>query len=98
MSNLVRQVKFVLAQVVTQGISAHNIHNASKLVIVITAFKECVDLEQHASQCAAERPNIQRIVVKTVIDKELRALVVATGDAHVVFCVRHVIVCQTPID
>jgi hypothetical protein len=93
-----RQIQIVFAQVVTKRLSAKHFHYLGELVVVVRSFKESIHSEKHSRKSAACRPNVQTVVVASVVNKQLGALVVATGNTNVVVCIRLIVVCQTPIN
>ena len=93
-----RQVEFVLPHVIFKVLHSHHVHDPRQLVVVVTPLEESVDAEQHTGKGAPKRPNIERVVILLIVDEQLRSLVIARGDTHIVFLVWLVEVGQTPIN
>ena len=88
----------VLVDVGKQLICAEHLGDLDQLVIVILALEEGLLLEDHACEHAAQRPNIERVVVGLEVDEELGSLEVAGGDADVVLLAGVVELGEAPID
>jgi len=56
---LLGQVKLVSAKVFLQVVCPHHADNTSHLVIIVAALEEGVNVEEHASEGAAEGPDIK---------------------------------------
>lgn len=71
------QIQSVGSQVILETFSSKHVDNPRQLVEVVSAFEKCINFKEHACQSAAKRPNIERVVVEFVFDKQLRTFVVA---------------------
>lgn len=92
------QLQLVLVDVGEQFLSAQDFGNFYELVIVVLTLEKGFLLEYHAGEHAAERPNVQRVIIDLQVDEELGALEIAGGDAHIVLLSRVVELGQTPVD
>ena len=97
-SDWCRNINFVLFDICLKFVGPHDFSDFNKLIIVVRALEERVDLENHASHRTAKRPDVQRIVVELILDKELRSLVISGGHPHVVLLAGFVKVGQAPVD
>jgi len=88
----------VLLDVSVEIICSQDLCNLNKLVFVVFAFKDWVHFEHHASHSASERPHIQRVMVKFIIDQEFRPFIVPRRNSNVVLLTFFVKVCESPID
>jgi hypothetical protein len=55
-------------------------------------------LEDHASEHAAERPDIEGVVVGLKVNKQFGSLEVTTGDANIVLLAGVIELSETPIN
>lgn len=92
------QRQSILVQVRVKFLRAQNLRNLNELVVVVTALEERFSLEYHASEHAAERPDIEGVVVGLEVDKQLGSFEVARGHADIVLLARMVELSQAPID
>ena len=75
-----------------------HLYYLQKLILVVSAPEERVLLQDHFSQSAPCRPNVQRIVVLGVLNQQLGALVESGCHAHVVGLVRDVKFGEAPVN
>lgn len=62
------------------------------------ALEEGLLFKNHARHHAARAPYIERILVQGIVNEQLRALVVARGDSHVVGLLWEVELGESPVD
>jgi len=79
-------------------ICAEELRNFNELVVVVLALEERFLLEDHASEHASERPNIEGVVVHLQFNQQLGSLEVARSDTDVVLLTGMVKLGETPID
>ena len=87
-----------LFNISVKHISAQNLGNFDQLVVVVFALEERLFLENHSCEHAAQRPNIQVVVIGLQVDEKLRPLEVPTCHSDIVLLVWMVELRQTPID
>lgn len=92
------QRQSILVQVRVKFLRAEHLRNLHELVVVVAALEERLSFEYHASEHAAQRPNIERVVVGLQVDKQLGSLEVARGHADIVLLARMVELSQAPVD
>ena len=92
------QCEAILVKVSVEFLSAEHLGNLDELIVVITALEERLTLEDHTSKHAAERPDVERVVVGLEVNEQLWSLEVAGSDAHVVLLTGVVELGQTPIN
>jgi hypothetical protein len=88
----------ILLQVSIEVFSAKNPCDLDELVIVVLTLEEWLSVEEHSSEHASETPDVERVVVKVVIDEELRSLEVPGSYSYVVILSWVVKLGETPID
>lgn len=88
----------VLVDIGEELVCAEHLRDLDELVIVVLTLEEGLLLEDHACEHAAERPDIEGVVVSLQVDEQLGALEVAGGHAHVVLLSGVVELGKTPID
>ena len=70
----------------------------NKLVVVILALEERFFLENHACEHAAERPNVQTVVVNLKINQKFWALKIPACNSYVVLLAWMVELSKSPIN
>jgi len=88
----------VLLDISIEVICAEDFCDLDQLVIVVLTLEEWLLLEDHSCKHAAKRPDVQAVVVILQINQKLWTLEVARSHPHVVFLLRVVKFCETPID
>lgn len=92
------QSQSVLVQVGEELLSAENFRDLDQLIVVVASLEEGFTLEDHSSEHAAERPNVERVVVSLQVNEKLGSFEVAGGHSHVVLLTGMVKLGETPID
>lgn len=95
---LLWHVQAVLPHVILQVLSAHNIDDFDKLVVVVSSLEERICLEHEPGEGASDSPHVKGVVVFLVFNKEFWSLVIATCNSHVVLILWLVEIGKTPID
>ena len=90
--------KSILVQVGVEFFGSEDLGNLDELIVVIATLEERLSLEDHAGEHAAERPNVQGVVVGLKVDQKLGSLEVAGSNTHIVLLARVVEFCKTPIN
>lgn len=92
------QTEPVLRQVLVKGLLTEHLDDPVQLVEVVRPFEEGLNAEDHAGHRAACRPDVQAVVVQTVVHQQLGAFVISARHPHVVLSVRLVVVGKAPVD
>lgn len=92
------QLELVLVHIREELISAENFSDAHELIVVVLALEERLLLEDHTSKHAAQRPNVQTVIVYLKVNQEFRSFEVPTCDADIVLLRWMIELRQTPID
>lgn len=92
------QGQSVFVQVCVQLFGSKHFGDLYKLVIVVTALEERLALENHSRKHAAERPDVERVVVSLEVDEQLRSFEVPGGNSHIVLLARVIELCQAPVN
>lgn len=95
---LLLQSYIVLINVGIELVCSEDLSDLHQLIVVILSLEEGLLLEDHASEHAAERPNVKRVVIGLQIDEQLGSLEVATRHTHVILLARVVEFGEAPID
>ena len=95
---MIVQSHVVFLDILEEVFSTEDLRDLDELVVVVLALEEGLLLEYHASKHAAERPNVETVVVGLEIDKQLGTLEVARSDTDIVVMLRVVELGETPID
>lgn len=88
----------VLRQIPVKFFSAEDFGDLIELVVVIVALEEGLSLEDHSRHHHPQRPDIQRIVIVLIPDKQLRSLEVPRTHPDIVILLRQVKLTEAPID
>ena len=88
----------ILINVGEELLCAEDLGDLHQLVIVVFALEEGLLLEDHASEHAPQRPNIETIIVHLQIYKQLGTFKVARGDTNVVLLARVIKLGEAPIN
>ena len=88
----------VLVQICVELFGAEDLRDFHQLVIVVAALEEWLTLEDHPSEHAAERPDVERVVIGLHVNKQLGSLEVARSNAHVILLTWVVELGQAPIN
>lgn len=88
----------VLVDVSEELVGAEHLGDLDQLVIVVLTLEEGLLLEYHASEHAAEGPDVEGVIVGLQVDEQLGALEVAGGHAHVILLAGVVELSESPID
>ena len=78
----------VLLDVGKQLICAKDFGNLNELVIVVLALEEWLLLEDHARKHAAQRPDVETVVIGLQVDEQLGSFEVSRGHSHIVVLLR----------
>merc|ERR1712048_245532 len=63
------QLKVILVEVCEEVICAKDFRNLHELVTVVLTMKEGLLFESHASEHAAQAPDVKRVVIKLQVDE-----------------------------
>ena len=74
----------VLREIPVKLLGAEDFGDLIELVVVIVALEEGLPLEDHASHHHPQGPDIQRIVIVLIPDKQLRSFEVPRAHSNVV--------------
>ena len=88
----------VLVKVGVELLSSEHLRDLDELVIVVTSLEERLTLEDHTGKHAAQRPNVQRVVISLQINEQFGSLEVPRSDANIILLPGVVKLGQTPID
>jgi len=61
-------------------------------------YKQRAILKKHLRERAASAPDIEAVVVLSVVEEQLRGFVISTSNSHVVFLARNIKLSQPPVD
>lgn len=92
------ELQVVLVQVCVEFFCAEHFGNLDELIVIVATLEEWFALEDHASEHAAKRPDIERIVVSLHVDEQLGSLEVPRSNAHVVLLAGVVEFGQAPVN
>jgi len=92
------KLDLVLLNVLEQFSGSEHLGDFNKLIVVVFTLEEGLLLEDHASEHAAEGPDVERVVVDLEVDEEFRSLEVSTGDTDIVLLTGVVEFSETPIN
>jgi hypothetical protein len=95
---VLRYFQIVLVHVFVKIIFAQHAHNSNQLVEIVASLEKGLNFENHTSHGAAERPDVERVVLESIIDQKLRAFVVSASNTHIVLFVWEVEVSEAPVD
>lgn len=92
------QSHVILFNVSKELICAKHLGDLHELIIVVLALEEWLLLEDHACEHAAQRPNVQRVVVHLQVDQKLRSFEIAGSNSDIVLLARVIKLSETPVD
>ena len=92
------QLQVVLVKIGEKLLSAQNLGNLHQLVVVVAALEEGLSFEDHASEHATKRPNVQGVVVSLQVDEEFGSFEISGSDADIVLLTWMVELGETPVD
>ena len=92
------QLQVVLVKIGEKLLSAQNLGNLHQLVVVVAALEEGLSFEDHASEHATKRPNVQGVVVSLQVDEEFGSFEISGSDTDIVLLTWMVELGETPVD